>query len=288
MSSRHSVLITGDSSGIDPVDAVCFPRAGSHTRTAGWNHRRARTGRQRGIRPAAPDRARLEDDVRVQERSSQRERIVHELHDTLLQGFVGASMLLDSAVEEMPVDSPAKVALSRALRLVRRAVDEGRAVLRGVHTVSSAPASLEEALSNLLTEVAQGGDRRLRIFVQGTPQPLNPVIQEQLLLIGREAVTNAVRHSEATAIEVEVQYLHEALCVLVRDNGCGIDPETVQAESGLHWGLSGMRDRAEKMGARFGIWSRTGAGTEMRVTVPIHIAKRSPLCAVLGEEGARY
>ena len=102
---------------------------------------------------------------------------MHELHDTLFQGFLGASMLLDQAVEQTPADSPIRPALSRALRLVRRAIDEGRAALRGIHTASPAPSSLEEALSNLLNEVAPGGDRRLRIFVQGTPRALNPAIR---------------------------------------------------------------------------------------------------------------
>jgi signal transduction histidine kinase len=284
MSSRHSVPITGALSGIGAVDAGCFPRASSAAQPAGRNRRRARAALQRGIRLAAAGKAHLEDDVRLEERSRERERIVHELHDTLLQGFLGASMLLEQAVEQTPADSPVKFALSRSLGLVRRAVDEGRAVLRGIHTASPALSSLEEALSNLLKEVAPGGDRRLRVFVQGTPQALNPVIQEQMFLIGREAVMNALRHSEATTIEVEVQYLHDVVRVLVRDNGCGINPEAVQEQSDSHWGLSGMRERAEKMGARFGIWSRTGVGTEMRAAVPSDIAKRHPLFAVLGKK----
>jgi signal transduction histidine kinase len=284
MSSGYSVPISGTPSGIGAVDADCFPGAGSGARPAGRSRRRARTAFQRGIRPAAPGKAHLDDDVRLEERSRERARIVHELHDTLLQGFLGASMLLDQAVEQTPADSPLRIALSRALRLVRRAVDEGRAVLRGMHTASPAPSSLEEALSNLLNEVAPGGDRRLRVFVQGTPQALNSAIQEQLFLIGREAVMNAFRHSEATTIEVEVQYLHDVLRVLVRDNGCAINPEAVQEQSGSHWGLSGMRERAERMGARFSIWSRTGGGTEMCVAVPVDIAKRDPLFAVLGEK----
>jgi signal transduction histidine kinase len=150
---------------------------------------------------------------------------------------------------------------------VRRAVDEGRAAIRGIHTASTAPSSLEEALSNFLNEVAPAGGRRLRIFVQGTPRALNRAIQEQLFLIGREAVINALRHSEATKIEVEVQYLHDLLRVLVRDNGCGIKCGAVQKERDSHWGLRGMRERAENIGALFGIWSRTGTGTEVRVAI---------------------
>ena len=192
-------------------------------------------------------------------------------------------MLLDQAVVQTPADSPSKPALSRALRLVRQAIDAGRAALRGIYAASPAPSSLEEALSNLLNEVAPGRGVRLRIFVQGNPHALNPAIQEQLFLIGREAVMNALRHSEATTIEVEVQYLHDVLRVLVRDNGCGINPEAVQEQSDSHWGLSGMRERAEKMGARFGIWSRTGGGTEMRVAVPV-TSRNGALVRSLGEK----
>jgi len=198
---------------------------------------------------------------------------MHELHDTLLQGFLGASMLLDQAVEQTPEDSPSKPVLSRALVLVRRAIVEGRKAIRGLPMASTAPASLEEALSKFLGEVAPGQGTQIRIFVQGRTRELNPAIQEQLFLIGREAVMNALRHSEATNIEVEIQYLRDFLRVLVRDNGCGIRPEAVLKESDSHWGLRGMRQRAENIGAQFEVWSRIGVGTEVRVSVPADSTK---------------
>jgi signal transduction histidine kinase len=109
---------------------------------------------------------------------------------------------------------------------------------------------------------------RLRIFIQGKPRGLTPAIQEELFLIGREAIINALRHSGATKIEVEVQYLRALLCVLVRDNGCGISPGVVHRSRPLR-GLRGMRDRAENIGARFGIWSGPASGTEVCVAVPV-------------------
>jgi signal transduction histidine kinase len=127
--------------------------------------------------------------------------------------------------------------------------------------------SLKQAFSNLLSEVTIGRGLRLEIFVRGKRRTLKPGIQEQLFLIGREAVMNALRHSEATKIEVEVQYLRDLVRVFVRDNGCGINPEAVQKQSDSHWGLRGMLERAENIGARFGIWSRKGAGTEVRVSL---------------------
>jgi len=91
-------------------------------------------------------------------------------------------------------------------------------------------------------------------------------------LAGREAVMNALHHSEATSIEVEIHYLRDLLRVSVRDNGIGINPDAVQEAMRSHWGLCGMRERAESIGARFGIWSRRGAGTDVRVAVPIDAA----------------
>ena len=211
----------------------------------------------------------IADAINSSETFRVRERIVHELHDTLFQGFLGASMLLDQAVDQTPADSPNRPVLDRALHMVRRAVDEGRAAIRGIHATVAADSSLEEALSNLLSEVVPGGNPRVRLFVQGTWRALNPAIQEQLFLIGREAVMNALRHSGATKIEVEVQYLHDVLRVLVRDDGCGINPEAVQKKSDSHWGLSGMRERAENIGARLDIWSRAGSGTEVGVATSV-------------------
>jgi signal transduction histidine kinase len=270
MPSIHSAQITSGPSGIGAVYADCFAQCGSDVGPVRRDRRRTRPAfQQRRFRLTSQGQAHLEDDIRREERCRERARIVLELHDTLFQGFLGASLLLAEAMEQTPADSSSKPALSRALRLVRRAIDEGRAALRGLQTASPAPSSLEQALSILLSDVTTGRGPRLRIFVLGKPRTLNPEIQEQLFLIGREAVMNALRHSGSTKIEVEVQYLRDLLRVFVRENGCGVNPETVQKESDSHWGLRGMRERAEHIGARFDIWSKTGAGTEVRVAVPV-------------------
>jgi signal transduction histidine kinase len=89
-------------------------------------------------------------------------------------------------------------------------------------------------------------------------------------LIGREALVNALHHSEATCIEAEVEYSPRRLRVIVRDNGRGIDPQLARARRDSHWGLLGMRERAEGIGATLAIWSRPGAGTEIEILVPSH------------------
>src|SRR5262249_12365636 len=114
MSSRHSVLITSAPSRIGAVDADCFARGAADAGPVGRGRRRTKAAFQRGIRPTDQRQRRLEDDIRLEERRRERARIVQELHDTLLQGFLGASMVLDQAVEQTPADSPSKPALSRA------------------------------------------------------------------------------------------------------------------------------------------------------------------------------
>jgi hypothetical protein len=124
---------------------------------------------------------------------------------------------------------------------------------------------------------AGGGSRQ--------PRPLHPILRDEVYRIGREAVVNAFRHSRAARIEVELQYSAKQLRVLVRDNGCGIDPLVLQSGREGHWGLSGMRERAEKMGAHFHVCSRAASGTEVELSVPGHVAFK-PLCGA--DRGVGY
>jgi signal transduction histidine kinase len=212
-----------------------------------------------------------EQKLRLEERRKERGRIARELHDTLFQGFLGASMVLQVAVEQTPADSPTMPSLSRALRLMYRVIDEGRVALLGLRSPRIESTSLEQALSELGDEFTPGG-ARFQIFVMGRPKALKPGIQKQIYLIGREAVLNALRHSGATAIEAEIEYSPRRLRVVVRDNGCGIDPQVLRSGRDLHWGLLGMRERAASVGAQLRIWSRPGAGTEVEISVPTEIA----------------
>jgi len=209
--------------------------------------------------------------LRLEERHRERARIVRDLHDTLFQGFLGASLQIHDAVDRMPADSPGKPSLNRALGLMQRAIDEGRETLEGLHPSGMASMSLEQALSGLREEFTPCGEVRFRIFVKGQTKALNPIVQEQISLIGREALANSLRHSKATSIEAEVEYLPRRVRVVVRDNGCGIDPQTVQLGQKAHWGLVGMRERAGSIGGQLRIWSRPGAGTEVEISVPDNI-----------------
>lgn len=200
------------------------------------------------------------------ERKRERERIARELHDTLLQGLLGVTLQLQGAVDQVPADLPSRAGLDRAMVRMRHVIDETRKILLGLRSPATESTSLEQALS-AMGEFAAGGEVQFRVFVAGQPRTLMTTIHEQIYLICREAMINAFRHSEASSIEAEVQYLPRRLRILVRDNGCGMDPKTACSRLHAHWGLLGMRERADSIGAQLRIWSRPGSGTEVEISI---------------------
>ena len=248
---------------------ACQSSANAAVNSIGWMRAAPVEGEQvQGWFPTAVQQIwKREFEVRLEERYQERTRIARELHDTLFQGFVGASMILHSAVDELPADSPSKSSLSRALGLIYRVIDEGRNALNGLRARVDGPTDLEKALADVGDEFTPAGVQ-LRISVMGLPAALNPAMQEQICLIGREAVVNALRHSGATIIEADIEYLPGKLRVVIRDNGCGMDPEVIESGRNSHWGLLGMRERARSIGAQLRIWSRKNTGTEVEICVP--------------------
>ena len=213
--------------------------------------------------------------LRFEERLAERTRIAQELHDTLLQGFLSASMQLHVADDQLPADSPAKPLMRRVLTLMARVIDEGRNAVRGLRSADDVSCDLGQMFSRVAQELVVQQQVDFRVVMEGLPRALHPVIRDEVYRIGRESLMNAFRHSRATKIEVEVDYSSSNLRILVRDNGCGIDPQVLRAGRDGHWGLPGMRERAEKVGAKLRLWSRVAAGTEVELTVPGHVAFQS-------------
>jgi signal transduction histidine kinase len=102
--------------------------------------------------------------------------------------------------------------------------------------------------------------------------PLNPMLRDEVYRIGREALINAFRHAAAHRIEVELSFTSALFRVCVRDDGCGIDPQTLDAGRDGHWGLSGMRERADRIGARLRVGNVAAGGTEVELTIPGAVA----------------
>ena len=214
--------------------------------------------------------------LRFEERLAERTRIAQELHDTLLQGFLSASMHAHVAADLLPPDSKAKPTLTRALQLMGQVIEEGRNAVRGLRSSHTASLDLERAFSLIQQEMAphsqQGEQAGFSVVVDGQPRPLHPLLRDEVYRIGREALINAFRHSQAKNIDLELKYSPSHLRLVVRDDGRGIDPQILAEGRDGHWGLSGMREKADRIGAQLRVWSRAAGGTEIELSVPSQVA----------------
>jgi len=213
--------------------------------------------------------------ARLEERLAERTRIAQDLHDTVLQGIVSAAMQLHVAVDQLPANSPATLRLSRVLELMRHVMEEGRNVVRGLRSSNSDSDDLGQAFSRIPQDLGIEVQIDFRVIVLGSARKLHPLIRDEVYHIGRELLVNAFRHSRASCIEIEIAYAPRRFRIVVRDDGRGIDPQVLLAGRDGHWGLPGMRERAERVGARLRVWSRTAAGTEVELSVPNSIAFES-------------
>jgi ligand-binding sensor domain-containing protein/signal transduction histidine kinase len=221
--------------------------------------------------------------LRFEERLAERTRIAQELHDTLLQGFLSASMHLHVAAKHVPGDSLAKPMLGRALKLIGQVIEEGRTAIRGMRDSDRQSLDLEQAFTRVRDELdvqpangmSPAKEIGFRVIIEGHPRALHPILRDEVYRIGREALVNAYRHSGADNIEVEVEYTDKQLRIFVRDDGCGIDPQILSDGRDGHWGLAGMRERAERIGARLRVRSAASSGTEVELSVPGQLAFES-------------
>jgi ligand-binding sensor domain-containing protein len=205
-------------------------------------------------------------------RLEERERIARELHDTLLQGFHGLMLRFQSVLKNIPAQAPARQMMASALDRADVVLLEGRQRIRDLRDADMAGNSFSETLVRWGEELAQVGPTPFSAAIVGTPRPLDPAVGSEVYQIGREALTNAFAHAFAKKIEMEITYDWAEVRLIVRDNGAGMDREILTCGRSGHWGLSGMRERAEKIGAQLSIWSHSGAGTEIDLSIPAKVA----------------
>jgi anti-sigma regulatory factor (Ser/Thr protein kinase) len=204
---------------------------------------------------------------RSQERCEEAERKTPKFPSGPPQSSLDAVFQRGTALDERPVDSADGSLQKRVFQLFGRVISGCNAALRAHRDPNVCDGSLERALSDMIRELSPANSA-FRAIATGKARVLKPKIHEQVCLIGQEALFNAFRHSQATLIEVEVEYQRRSLRIVIRDNGCGIDPEVVRASRNSYGGLLRMEERARVLGAQFCIWSRLGLGTEVEVSLP--------------------
>lgn len=207
--------------------------------------------------------------ARLEERVEERERIARDLHDTLLQSVQGLILRFDAVAQQIPPDQPGYEDLEKTLDRADEVLAEGRDRVRNLRTSSVPFGGLPAAFQDVMEETSHGRDATFKTVIEGTVRELHPVVQEEAYRIGREALINALTHSEGHHVEVEIAYKLQMFRLRVRDDGRGFDTGILE-EGGRpnHWGLQGMRERAERIGAELKIWSGRQTGTEVELSVP--------------------
>lgn len=221
---------------------------------------------------------------RFQERLAERTRIAQELHDTLLQSFQGLMLRFQTGINYLPTNPDhAKNALETALDKADMALAESRNAIQNIRGKATAEFDLVETMNSIMQAMKAEADfkeenaPRFQLLLEGIPRPVNPVLQDDIYRIAVESLRNSFQHARAKQIETEITYGGRLLRIRFRDDGVGIHPDVLaEGRRTGHWGLVGMQERAERIGAKLDIWSRAGAGTEIELRLPGQIAYETP------------
>jgi signal transduction histidine kinase/ligand-binding sensor domain-containing protein len=205
-------------------------------------------------------------------RVGERTRIARELHDTLLQKFQGLLPRFQAAIYKLPEGAvEARETLEAAVDQASQAITEGRDAVQGLRLTTVEKNDLSVAIRTIGEELAADNHSspRFEVVVEGSPRNLHPILRDEVYRITAEALRNSFRHAQARQIEVEIGYGEREFSIHVRDDGRGIDREVLSVDGREgHFGLHGMRERAELVGGKLVVWSEVESGTEVELSIP--------------------
>ncbi len=200
----------------------------------------------------------------------ERARLAREIHDTLAQGFVGISSQLDAVAMCMPEErAPARKHLDMARRMARHSLTEARRSVMDLRASVLEGQDLAAALESGTRLWTAGFGVEIHVDVIGPSEPLPEEMEQHLLRIAQEAVTNVLKHAGASKIWIKLHTEAKRLYLRVVDNGRGFDQSGAFNAMGGHFGLIGMRERAERLGGEMKLVSNPGEGTVVEVTTPL-------------------
>jgi signal transduction histidine kinase len=198
----------------------------------------------------------------------ERQRLAHEIHDTLIQGFASIVMNLEAA-ERLPGNSSARRHLDEARHTARESLAEARRIVWALRPEALEDASLPEALSRLAERWAEGSSVATDVTVTGRPRPLAPEAEVTLLRAAQEALTNVRKHAGANRVMLTLSYMEDRVTLDVKDDGAGFEPgRSGSTMSNGGFGLRAMRERVERSGGSLLVESEPGKGTVLAVELP--------------------
>ena len=218
--------------------------------------------------------------AQLEGRVDERLRVARELHDTLLQSFHGVLPRLQAVYKLLPDRvSEAREILNATIDDAAQAITEARDAVQNLRSSTVVTNDLAKAVQTLGEDLAahqtaaNGTAATFAVEVEGVPRDVHPILRDEIYRIAAEAVRNAFKHARARRIEVEIWYGAQEVRVRVRDDGAGIEADLPgqEAREG-HFGLPGMRERAEHIHGKLEVWSERGAGTEVELRLPASVA----------------
>ena len=213
--------------------------------------------------------ARKEAEVQSKAILAERTRLAKELHDTLEQTLTGITLQLNT-VAKLFQQNPETAGYH--LGLVRNMLRMSRVELRrsiwDLRSRELEEFDLSEALLISANRIGDSAGIRLEVETKGDIRPLPEVVEENLLRIGQEAITNTVKHSGANWARIQLEFAAHQVVLEIKDNGTGFTPENCAGPNAGHFGLLGMSERTKRLGGQIAISSAPGKGTTIRVELP--------------------
>jgi signal transduction histidine kinase len=207
-------------------------------------------------------------------RLHERQRIARELHDSIEQEMTGVAIQLSNVRRRLPSNpSQAEAELTLAQEMIRHCRAEARTSIRDLRNVALEQGGLVRAIEGLLAPLAEGSQVKFSMAVHGTYVRLAGRLESDLLRVSQEAVTNAVHHAAPAVVKVTLDYGEETVTLTVADDGCGFDLSAPPRHG--HFGILGMKERANQQHGSLTIESRPGAGTQVTFCVPLSPANGS-------------
>ena len=214
--------------------------------------------------------ARKESELQFKAVLNERTRLAQELHDTLEQTLTGIALQLNTTVK-LAQSRPERA--NHHLELARNLVTQSQVeIRRSIWDLRSRALEKFDLPGALLTsgrQLTDGTNIQLEVEAVGRVRPLPETLEENLLRIAQEALTNVIKHSEATLARIDLDFGPQNIVLQVKDNGRGFAPENCGGPREGHFGLLGISERAKRLQARFVVESAPGAGTTLRVEIPL-------------------
>jgi signal transduction histidine kinase/ligand-binding sensor domain-containing protein len=216
-------------------------------------------------------------------RLAERERIARDLHDTFFQGVQGLLLRFNTGTSNLRPDDPIRALFTETLKQSDQVMAEGRDMVLDLRADEDAIAALPDVLARAGEQLQDRNSADYNAVVIGQPRELQGLCAVELSCIGKEAIHNAFSHSQARSIECEIAYTDDAVTLRIRDNGIGIDADILRGgRRAGHLGLPGMKERAERIGAKLSIWSQKNGGSEIEVVVPGAVAYATSKSMTIG------